>query len=170
MIQCYYGNGKGKTTSAIGSVIRCVGCGQKVLFVGFLKDIDSAEFKVLESLESVDLLFSDEHYNLFDNYKPELTPKFKKAYTTLLFGETKTIAGDYQMIVLDEILDAVEFGYIEKRDFIKLLGEWNFGGEVILTGHKLPDDILRLCSYVSEVREVIHPYTKGISSRKGIEF
>ena len=154
MIQTYFGNGKGKTTATIGAVIRCVGSGQKALYVGFLKNNDSAEFRVLETLKNIDMLFSDKHYNLYDNEMSELTPKFIKAYTSLLFEETAKVRTNYQMIVLDEILDAVEFGYIDENDFINLLNEWKESAEIILTGHKLPEKISKICDYISEVKEI----------------
>ena len=170
MIQSYFGNGKGKTTAAIGAAIRCIGCDQKVLVVEFLKNNDSAEFKVMDTLENIDILFSNEHYELFDNEKSELTPKFKDAYTKLLFEETAKISKDYQMIVLDEVLDAVEFGYIEEKAFIKLLNKWKQKTEIILTGHKLPESIADVSDYISEIREINHPYNLGAPSRKGIEY
>ena len=170
VIQCYFGNGKGKTTAAIGSVIRCVGGGQKAVFVGFLKDKDYAEFKVLGKIPGVDLMFSDEHYNLFDNKKAEFTPKFKKAYTELLFEKACKVIGSYQLMVLDEVLDALEFGYIAENDFINLLEECNGKTEIILTGHELTENVKKLCSYVSEVRGIVHPYAIGVASRKGIEY
>ena len=170
MIQSYFGNGKGKTTAAIGAAIRCIGCDQKVLVVEFLKNNDSAEFKVMDTLENIDILFSNEHYELFDNEKSELTPKFKDAYTKLLFEETAKISKDYQMIVLDEVLDAVEFGYIEEKAFIKLLNECKQKTEIILTGHTLTEGIADVSDYISEIKEISHPYTKGVSPREGIEF
>ena len=170
MIQSYFGNGKGKTTAAIGAAIRCIGCDQKVLYVEFLKNNDSAEFKVMDTLENIDILFSNEHYELYDNEKSELTPKFTDAYTKLLFEETAKISKDYQMIVLDEILDAVEFGYIEEKAFIELLNEWKQKTEIILTGHKLPESIADVSDYISEIREINHPYNLGAPSRKGIEY
>ena len=170
MIQSYFGNGKGKTTAAIGAAIRCVGCNKKVLVVEFLKNNDSPEFKVMDTLESIDVLFSNEHYELYDTEKSELTPKFTDAYTKLLFEETAKISKDYQMIVLDEVLLAVEFGYIEEKAFIKLLNEWKQKKEIILTGHNLPESIADISDYISEIREMNHPYNSGTLSRKGIEY
>ena len=170
MIQAYFGNGKGKTTAAIGAVIRCIGCGQKTLYVGLLKNNDSAEFKVMNTLKNIDILFPTEHYELYDNGKSELTPKYTDAYTKLLFEETAKIRTGYQMIVLDEMLDAVQFGYVDEDEFIKVLNEWKESAEIILTGHELPKKIAKVCDYISEVREINHPYNSGILARKGIEF
>lgn len=170
MIQTYFGNGKGKTTAAIGAVIRCIGCGQKALYVGFLKNNYSAEFKVLETLENIDVLFSDEHYNLFDNEKPELAPKFTRAYTNLLFEEITKIKDSCQMLVLDEILDAVEFGYIDEDELLALLINLKTDWEIILTGHRLTHKIKQVSDYISEIKEIKHPYKKGVPPRKGIEY
>lgn len=170
MIQCYFGNGKGKTTAAIGAIIRCIGCHKQALYVGFLKNNDSGEWNVLDALTNVDLLFSHEHYHLYDNKRSEHIPKFKKAYTELLFEETKKRLDSYHMIVLDEILDAVDFGYIEEKELIKLLNTWRQHTEIVLTGHQLPANIAKVCDYISEIKEICHPYRLGTPSRKGIEY
>ena len=96
MIQTYFGNGKGKTTAAIGSAVRCAGFGNKVLFVQFLKNNDSAEFKVLEEIKGIDNLYSNEHYELYDNMNKERTTAFANAYSKLLFEDVKNKADDYQ--------------------------------------------------------------------------
>ena len=170
MIQAYFGNGKGKTTAAVGSAVRCAGCGNKVLFVQFLKNNDSAEFKVLEKTGVIDVLCSDEHYELYDNLNKDRTPALVKAYNKLLFEDTKNKSASYQMIVLDEILDAVEYGYINEDALLELLSELKVQSEIILTGHNLTERIADVSDYISEIKEISHPYTKGVSPREGIEF
>ena len=170
MIQTYFGNGKGKTTAAIGSAVRCAGCGNKVLFVQFLKNNDSAEFKVLEEINGIDNLYSNEHYELYDNLNKERTSAFAKAYSKLLFEDAKNKADDYQMIILDEILDAIEYGYIDESELVKLLTELKAHSEIILTGHNLTEKIANISDYISEIKEISHPYTNGVSAREGIEF
>ena len=170
MIQTYFGNGKGKTTAAVGSAVRCAGCRNKVLFVQFLKNNDSAEFKVLEKIECIDVLCSDEHYELYDNRNKERTPVLVKAYNKLLFEDAKNKSSSYQMIVLDEILDAVEYGYVDENNLLELLAEIKAHSEIILTGHTLTEGIADVSDYISEIKEISHPYTKGVSPREGIEF
>ena len=170
MIQTYFGNGKGKTTAAVGSAVRCAGCGNKVLFVQFLKNNDSAEFKVLEVIKGIDVLCSDERYELYDNRNKDRTSALAKAYNKLLFEAAKSKADSYQMIILDEILDAVEFGYIDENELVKLLSGLKSHSEIILTGHNLTQRIADVSDYISEIKEISHPYTKGVSPREGIEF
>ena len=170
MIQTYFGNGKGKTTAAVGLAVRCAGCGNKVLFVQFLKNNDSAEFNVLSEIEVIDVLCSDERYELFDNRNKDRTPALAKAYSKLLFEDAKSKAVSYQMIVLDEILDAVEYGYINEDALLELLSELKAQSEIILTGHNLTERIADVSDYISEIKEIRHPYTKGVLPREGIEF
>lgn len=170
MIQTYFGNGKGKTTAAVGSAVRCAGCGNKVLFVQFLKNNDSAEIKVLEKINVIDVLCSDEHYELYDNLNKDRTPALTKAYNKLLFEDAKSKADSYQMIILDEILDAIEYGYIDENNLLELLAEIKVHSEIILTGHTLTEKIADVSDYISEIKEISHPYTKGASPREGIEF
>jgi cob(I)alamin adenosyltransferase len=170
MIQTYFGNGKGKTTAAIGAAIRFAGSGGKVLFVQFLKNNDSAEFKALEATDSIDILFSKEKYQLFDNLKKERMPTLTKAYNKLLFEDVKNEANNYQMIILDEILDVVEFGYVNEDELLKLIDELKNDMEIIMTGHNLAEKIKLVSDYISEIKEINHPYKKGVMPRKGIEF
>ena len=170
MIQTYFGNGKGKTTAAIGAAIRCVGCCKKVLFVQFLKNNDSAEFNVLSEIKSIDVLYSEERYELYDNLNKDRTPALTKAYNKLLFEDVKRKENTYQMIILDEILDAAQYGYIDEDELLKLLAELKTHSEIILTGHSLTERIADISDYISEIKEISHPYTKGVSPREGIEF
>lgn len=169
MIQTYYGNGKGKTTAAIGSTIRCAGCGQKVLFVSFLKNNTSSEFEILSSLELVDVLYADVIYTMFNNQNQELIPKFSKAYQDL-FSKVQQQYQNYRMIVLDEVLDAISFGYLDEEKVLSFIGEQKENHEWILTGHTLTEKVCSASDYVSHVDAVKHPYNSGISSRKGIEY
>ena len=170
MIQSYYGTGKGKTTAAVGAAIRCSGSGQNVLFVQFLKNGDSSEIEVLKNLESINLLFPKEHYEMFDNLKEKRTEELSKSYNNLLFEEIPVNIGSYQMIVLDEVLDAIEFGYVDKEAFAAFLNKWKQCTEIVMTGHTLSDEIAAVSDYVSEIKAVKHPYNSGVSSRKGIEY
>ena len=169
MIQTYYGYGKGKTTASVGAVIRFAGCKNKVLFAEFLKDDSSSEINILNSLEDVEVVCSDECYKLYDNLKCERTEALTNAYTNLLEC-IKNKADSAKMIVLDEILDAIEFGYVNEDDFIYWLNSIKNNCEIILTGHKLTEKISEISDYISEIKEIKHPYTKGSLPRKGIEF
>ena len=170
MIQTYFGNGKGKTTASVGAAVRYAGSGKQVLFVQFLKNHDSSELKVLESIQGVRVLSSKEPYHLFDNLKEERTARLALAYQTLLLEEIPQYMVECQMLVLDEVLDAVSFGYIEESQLFNFLSELRADKEIVLTGHRLIETIAGISDYISEIKAVSHPYTKGVLPREGIEF
>ena len=169
MIQSYFGNGKGKTSSAVGSIIRCLGSKKKVLFVQFLKNNDSYELEFLSNLSGVDILISEEPYHLFDNQKSERTGNLSRAYQQLLEQISMMISG-YDLIVLDEILDVIDFGYLSEETLLILLSQYKDRVEFILTGHKISPNLADISDYISEVKEVKHPYQKGMPPRKGFEY
>lgn len=170
MIQTYFGDGKGKTTASIGAAIRCAGCGKRVLIVQFLKNSESSEFNTLKKINGIDILCSDEHYELFDNANSDRAPVLYKAYNKLLFVDVKSKTNSYQMLVLDEVLDAVSYGYIDEDELIELISKLKDDLEVILTGHTLREKIAGISDYTSEVKSVKHPYKNGALPREGIEF
>ena len=170
MIQTYFGDGKGKTTAAIGAAIRCAGCGKRVLFAQFLKNNDSSEIHILEKIADVEVLHADVIYRLYDNLNAARTAVFCKAYNKLLFEDIKSRKETFQMLVLDEVLDAVDFGYIDEDKFLGLLDELREHAEIILTGHSLSEKTAAASDYISEVKALKHPYTIGVSPREGIEF
>lgn len=169
MIQAYFGTGKGKTTAAIGGAIRFSGSGSNVLFVQFLKNNDSSEFNCLKDISGIDFMCADERYELFDNRDKRRFSELSGSYNRLLFEDVKGVLNSYGMIVLDEVLDAVTFGYIGEDKLLELLKSL-CDTEVILTGHSISEKIKDICDYVSEIREIKHPYSKGALPRKGIEF
>ena len=170
MIQTYFGYGKGKTTSAIGSAIRCTGCGNKVLFVQFLKNNDSSEINVLEKIDGIDTLHSEECYKLFDNLNTECKDRLSKAYTRLLFEDVRSIAQAYRMIVLDEILDAVALGVLSEDKLISFLQHKPYGLEIIMTGHDISERMLGMADYATQMNKVKHPMDEGKIAREGIEY
>ena len=170
MIQCYFGNGKGKTTASVGATIRYLGCEKRVLYVSFLKDGTSSELEILKQLPNLEVKIPPVVYRLYDNYNPQKTEALSKAYTCFFCEELQQVAPLFDMIVLDEILDTVSFGYLSEARFLELVHSWSKQSEIILTGHQLPKRIAEICDYISEVSSVKHPYDLGKPSRKGIEY
>ena len=170
MIQCYFGNGKGKTTASVGAAIRYAGCKKQVLYVSFLKDGTSSELNILKAIPGIDVQIPPVSYRLFDNRNPEKNRKFTEAYTRFFCEEIDGIFSRYDMIVLDEILDVVAFGYIEEETFLNQLKSWSKTTEIVLTGHKISPKISEICDYISEITSSKHPYEKGIAPRFGIEY
>ncbi|WP_297889034.1 cob(I)yrinic acid a,c-diamide adenosyltransferase [Sulfurihydrogenibium sp.] len=181
MIYLFTGNGKGKTTAAIGTSLRALGNGEKVLFVMFMKDKTiTSETKVLEKLENITIKSFGRRGFYLPKEELEKNPDLKKygvrpieeidvklAYEGLSFikGNIK----NYDLIVLDEICVAIHFGLVKKEDLINLLKEYP-DKDFILTGRNCPQDLIDTADLVTEMKEVKHPYQKGIKAKKGLDY
>lgn len=166
MLQIYIGDGKGKTTAAIGAAIRAAGCGMKILFVQFLKNGDSSEVKVLKSIRNIEYLVSGEEYVLFQCPNVQ---RLAASYGAIL----KKIVSDskrFDMIVLDEVLDTCHMGLINEDELSDFLVSFKDSHEIILTGHYLPESFRGIADYISLVSQIKHPFQNGACARKGIEY
>lgn len=159
MIQIYYGMGKGKTCSAVGQVMRMVGHGRKALFCQFIKDGSSGEVDVLKK-EKVDYLCPADFKNIESN--------------RVLFDKARCLhfTKNYDIIVLDEGLDAIIGGAITEAEMVQLIEKCNiYKTELIITGHFLPEPaILQRVDYLTHFEKKKHPYDRGIGARKGVEY
>ncbi len=170
LIHLYCGDGKGKTTAAVGLAVRCAGGGGKVLFYQFLKDGTSGEISVLKKIDGVDVV---------DGYREIKFSKFMtdneiteaKKYYSSEFSKIVDIIFEknYDLLVLDEITHAVNNKYVSIYEVIKFLEIKPFGLEVVLTGRNPHKRFCELADYVSEVLKIKHPFDLGIKSRKFIE-
>ena len=170
LIHIYTGEGKGKSTAAVGLSIRCAGRGKKVLYTQFLKDNSSGELAVLSRTENIRVLPCPESYGFYwkmtDSQKEEAT----KTYSSLLEAAAhEAVAGEYRMLVLDEIIAAYNCNLIDRAYLLEFLKNRPEGLEVVLTGRNPSEELLELADYVSEIRKVKHPYDRGIGARDGIK-
>lgn len=168
MIQIIYGGGKGKTTAAVGSAVRAAGAGMRVAFVQFFKDGTSSETGSLEKI-GVSCIVPDEGYGLFEQLTAEKKTRLYNSYNRVLTCLTEK-AGDYDMIILDEGLDACNMQLINIDLIDRLCFLCDNEKELIFTGHTENEFLSRKADYISEVVSVRHPYERGIKARKGIEF
>lgn len=172
LIHIYTGDGKGKTTAAIGAGIRACGRGRKVLMVQFLKGIDTGEILALKKLEpSFVLKRSDKKIK----FVWEMDEKEKAAAASyqneLLEYVCHEIAGNnFDFIILDEIMAAVNLGFIKEVEIEKLLDGKPEQTEIILTGRDAPLSFIKRAAYVSEIKKVKHPMDEGVKARRSIEY
>jgi cob(I)alamin adenosyltransferase len=169
LVQVFTGNGKGKTTAALGTVLRAAGHGLKIFVVFFMKgDYTYGEFETLLKLPNVEVLKSG--FRQFTdplNIKPE---EKEQAAAAMAAAEKAINSGKYDLVVLDEVNVALEYKLIELDDVIKLIANKPAGVELILTGRYADNRILELADLVTEMVKVKHPFDKGIKARKGIEY
>ncbi len=171
LIHIYTGDGKGKTTAAVGLGIRAYGRGFKVLMVQFLKGADTGEIYTLKKLEPEFLLYRGKEIKKFTWNMNEAELKETARVQQDIFNHAVDAArsGGWDMVILDEILGAVGAGMVDKNDVIKFIEEKPDNFELVLTGRNAPAELVELADYVSEIKAVKHPMEKGIPARKGIE-
>ncbi len=171
LIQVYTGNGKGKSTAAIGQAVRAAGHGFKIGFISFFKDPDVfgyAEYKSMEKLGIQIFLFARKHPHFYKELNHEEVREECARGLECIKGLIND--GSWDMLVLDEINIALRDGFLTDEDVLSLLAAKQETLELVLTGRGIPERILERADLVSEVREIKHPYNQGTKSRKGIEF
>ncbi|MDH4101429.1 MAG: cob(I)yrinic acid a,c-diamide adenosyltransferase, partial [Nitrospirota bacterium] len=164
---------KGKTTAAVGLAVRSVGTGHRVLFVQFFKE-DSAvsgEKEVFGSMgDKIELLRSNCRHPIFTKDKTD-EAAVKRAVTETFKEAREKIAGTkVDLLVLDEVLSAVNGNWITLEEIIKFLDERPEHTEVVMTGRDAPPELVRIADYVTEMLKIKHPFDFGTKARKGIEF
>ncbi len=168
-IQIYTGNGKGKTTAAIGQAVRAAGFGLKTYIVQFMKEFPYSELNSLKHLKewiTIEQFGGDDFV-----YKKQLpdSKQISKAKTGLNSAKEKMLSKGYDLIILDEINVAIYFKLFKTSEVIDFIKQKPEDVELILTGRYCPDEILKLADLVTEMKEVKHYYQKGVTSRPGIE-
>ena len=120
--QLYYGDGKGKTTAAMGQIVRCVGHGFKVLVYQFLKEPNSGEVSIIRSLPGVDYIENEGPIPFMFNLTPEQQEFYKEKFQKK-FDEVreKYFTGNYDLVVLDEVIDAYNLGTIQKEQLLEMM-------------------------------------------------
>ena len=171
LIQVHSGDGKGKSTAAIGQAVRAAGHGLKVGFVSFFKDPEAfgyGEYKSLETLGIKILLFAKKHPHFYKKLNPD--DVCQECSRGLEFIKELFQDSSWDMLVLDEINIAVRDGFLKEEEVLSLLEMKPEELELILTGRGATEKVIEKADLVSEVREVKHPYSQGIRSREGIEY
>lgn len=167
-IHVYTGNGKGKTTAALGLALRAVGAGKKVYFAQFVKG------KIYSEIDAI------------NRYIPEITVKqygrgcfivneptledIQAAKEGLEEVGAVIRSGKYDVVVLDEATIALHYKLFSVEELIAVLQEKREETEIAITGRYAPEELIEIADLVTEMKEIKHYYTKGISARKGIEY
>ena len=171
MIHVYYGDGKGKTTAAIGLAVRAAGCGKRVLICRFLKNSDSGELAVLEGVGNITLFDCGETEGLFCRMcadKRESTAAKQRDAFLRVCGEISH--GGYGTVILDEVLWLCTLGIIDDAELCRLADGVGADCELVLTGGSASDKLLASADYVTRMAKISHPYDRGEAARAGVEF
>jgi cob(I)alamin adenosyltransferase len=170
LVHIYCGDGKGKTTAATGLAVRANESGLKVLFLQFLKGTLSYEVPALLKL-GITVKKTDEVKKFIPYMTEQEKAVCKKAQNELFETAKSALEGkQYDVIVLDEILGAIEMSMIDEENIISFIINKPANIELVLTGRIASEKLTRLSDYVSQINSIKHPYDKGIKARKGIDY
>lgn len=165
ILHIYHGNGKGKTTAAVGLAIRAAGAGLNVMFVQFLKNGNSSENKILKQINNICVICCEVcnkfTFRMNDEEKAAVTERHNDMIN-------QAFRSSADVIILDEFLDAYNKNMTDRKISGNMILSDN--REIILTGRNPAEIFLEHADYISEIKAVRHPYEKGITARKGIEY
>ena len=166
-VQVYTGNGKGKTTAAIGLAIRSLGAGWRVFIAQFLKAGEYSEHKALAKF-SDHLTIKTYGRNVFIKGKPE-DEDIRLAQAAYEEIAEMVASGRYNLVILDEANVAVHYGLITVDQILDLVDRRAEGVELVITGRYAHEHLIDRADLVTEMREVKHYYQRGIKARRGVE-
>ena len=175
LVQIYCGDGKGKTTAAIGAAVRAAGRGYRVLVARLLKTDDSGEVKGLVHSPGITVLPCDRNFGFSWNMTQSQRKAAALYYDHCLLTAWNMALGaggeePYDMLVLDEAIGACNLGFVDESGLIKALKEKPASLEVILTGRCPSEALQEQADYITEMVMRRHPYERGIGAREGIEY
>ena len=169
MLHIYYGDGKGKTTCAVGAAVRAAGNNLKVLFIQLFKTEQSGERAILKAIDGVALTPCPEKLKFtFQMNKDELN--VEKDRCRHLLDEISEKSSGYDMIVIDEFFTLIDCAFFDAEHLLSYIKSIYNETELILTGHQVDDRFIELADYATCFECRKHPYNSGAKPRKGIEF
>ena len=172
LVIVYTGNGKGKTTAALGLAMRAIGYEHNVCMLQFIKgswhygEMDSSK-KLEPNFELIAV--GKGFVGILDDNSPREEHE-KYAAEALRICREKINSGNYNVVILDEVNYAINLGLIDVQEIIKLIKEKPSNLDLVLTGRDVKEEIVELADLVTEMKEIKHPFKSGIKAKKGIDF
>lgn len=170
LILLYTGNGKGKTTAALGQVLRAAGHGFKVAIIQFIKNLENTgEMKAARKIfaEHLEIYPMGTGFTWDAKDRDELRRAAEKGWT---LAREKIASGKYCMVILDELTYALNFGLLDEDEVVAFLEQKPKNLHIIITGRDASDKLIALADLVTEMKEIKHPCSKGVKAMKGIEY
>ena len=169
MIHLYCGDGKGKTTAAMGLALRMAGAGKQVLVGQFFKNGSSSEIKALSAVPGVETLHCVTVPGLYSRRTEQQRQQARRDYTAYL-TELLAKAEGKDLLVLDEAVSACRHGSIPEETLLRYLDTYRETMEIVLTGREPSEALQARADYITEMCKRRHPFDRGIRARKGVEF
>lgn len=171
MIHLYCGDGKGKTTAAVGLAVRAAGNGRKVCFIQFLKSGATGEINILQKLENVSVMRTEVNKKFtFQMTSEERAAAAAENMKLLQYARQEAAAGNADMLVLDEAATAVERSMIDEEVLKALVEDFPDNIELVITGSRPEAWMVEAADYVTDMEKIKHPFDRGIAARKGVEY
>ena len=170
LVHYYYGDGKGKTTAAMGLALRAAGWGIPVAVVQFLKNGSSGEMRALEAFPHVvGMAVKCQRSFSFSMTAEERSECAAVMRENLEKAERLCREGKCRLLVLDEIGSALRAGMVDWEAFLEFLDRRPAGVEIVMTGHQRDDSLAERADYVTRMTKEKHPYDRGVAARNGVE-
>lgn len=169
MLHLYMGNGKGKTTAAVGLCVRASGQGMRVVFAQFLKGGMSGERKPLSEMANVTLIPVPKAMKFTRDMDSDELKECGRL-TMQQFKDACGKAADADLLVLDELADAIDTGLADEKEVLDFIEHKPYKLEIVLTGHSPSLLLIKKADYVTNMVCVRHPFEKGLTARRGIEY
>lgn len=166
-LHIYCGDGKGKTTAALGLAVRMAGAGGSVGILQFLKSGSSSELEVLKDIPNISVIQGAKVNGFVFNMSESEKDRLKKEQTAAL---ESAFSKSFDLLILDEALGAFETKTLDISLFLKLIKTKPYSMEIVLTGRNAPSEISDMADYISEIVKIKHPFDQGLLARKGIEY
>jgi cob(I)alamin adenosyltransferase len=166
-LQIYTGDGKGKTTAAIGLAVRAAGHGLRTYFGQFMKGQPYGELSALAGLDAVTV---EQYGDTAHVDKEEVEPQhITRAYEGLQKARAAMLSGDYDIVVLDEVTTALWFNLLALEEVLEVIALRPASVELVLTGRRASPVLIEKADLVTDMRELKHYYREGVQARDGIE-
>ena len=172
LVIVYTGNGKGKTTAALGMALRAVGYNHKICMIQFIKGSwPYGEMESVKRLEpELELVIAGKGFvGIIDDKSPK-EDHIKIAQEAIKISKEKIQTGNYNIVILDEINYAIDLGLIDLNDVLNLIKSKPEKLNLVLTGNHAKNEIIDVADLVTEMKEIKHPFKSGIKAKKGIDF
>ena len=170
-VHIYCGDGKGKTSAALGLAVRAAGRTKRILLVRFLKNEDSGEVPALRLIPGITVMPCAQEFGFVFQLDQEKKTKAAEYFQRRFEQACQTAAEEkYDVLILDEIMAACNYGMVREDDVAEFLEKRPGRLEVVLTGREPSVRLMELADYISEICMRKHPFEKGIAAREGIEY
>ncbi len=170
MLHIYCGDGKGKTTAALGLAVRAAGSGMRVHIAQLLKGSDTSELKALRLIPGITVARCERDYGFTFNMSSRDKLELTKCHNSLLADAKRLMEQGTDMLIIDEFFAAYNYGLLDCSIADRLVFGRPSNAELILTGRNPSEKFIAAADYVSEINAVKHPYSTGTAARRGIEY